>query len=40
MMGMVWPDGKPLLQQPWKLKQAFAIISQVEYRSKKKPDAA
>lgn len=36
-MGTTWPDGKPLLQQPYKLKQAFAIISDVEARTREKP---
>lgn len=40
MMGSTWPDGKPLLQQPWKLKLAFALISQVEHKTRKKPGAA
>lgn len=35
MMGTTWPDGKPLLEQPYKLKQAFAIISQVEAKARK-----
>lgn len=40
MMGTIWPDGKPLLQQPYKLKQAFAIISQVEAKTRKPTSAA
>jgi len=40
MMGTIWPDGKPLLQQPWKLKLAFALISQVEHKTRKKPGGA
>lgn len=40
MMGTIWPDGKPLLEQPFKLKMAFAIISQVEAKTRKKPGAA
>jgi len=39
-MGTIWPDGKPLLQQPWKLKLAFALISQVEHKTRKKPGGA
>lgn len=37
MMGATWPDGKPLLDQPWKLKLAFALISHVEHKCRKKP---
>jgi hypothetical protein len=40
MMGTTWPDGKALLDQPWKLKMAFALISQVEHKTRKKPGAA
>jgi hypothetical protein len=40
MMGTIWPDGKPLLAQPYKLKQAFAIISQVEHKAKDRPRAS
>lgn len=40
MMGTIWPDGKPLLAQPWKLKLAFALISQVEHKTRKKPSGA
>jgi len=40
MMGTTWPDGKPLLEQPWKLKLAFALISQVEHKTRKKPGGA
>jgi len=37
MMGTTWPDGRELLAQPWKLKLAFALISQVEQKTRKKP---
>lgn len=40
MMGTIWPDGKSLLEQPYRLKLAFAIISQVEAKARRKPGAA
>jgi len=37
MMGTTWPDGKPLLEQPYRLKLAFATIGSVEAKTRKKP---
>ena len=35
MMGMVWPDGKPLLKQPVRLRAAFALIGRIEAECEK-----
>lgn len=39
MMGMVWPDGRPLIEQPVRLREAFNLIGSVEARCKKKAGA-
>lgn len=36
MMGITWPDGRPLLEQPVRLRAAFALVSQVEAKVQKK----
>lgn len=36
MMGVVWPDGKPLLEQPLRLRLAFSLISRIEAKCQKK----
>lgn len=33
---MAWPDGKPLIAQPVRLREAFNLIGAVEARCKKK----
>lgn len=30
MMGAVWPDGRPLLRQPYRLMLAFSVIEHIE----------
>jgi len=39
MFGMTFPDGKPLLEQPYKLLLAFGLIGEVEaaFRKKEQP---
>lgn len=36
MAGVTWPDGKPLIDQPVRLREAFAIIGSVEAKCQKK----
>ncbi len=36
MTGMVWPDGKALIEQPVKLYEAFNLIGSVEAKCRKK----
>lgn len=36
MVGMVWPDGKALIKQPVRLREAFNLIGSVEAKCKKK----
>jgi hypothetical protein len=36
MTGMVWPDGKPLIEQPMRLREAFTLIGSVEAKCQKK----
>lgn len=35
MTGMVWPDGKALIEQPTRLREAFNWIGSVEAKCKK-----
>ena len=35
MIGMVWPDGKALLDQPVRLRSAFALIGRIEAECEK-----
>lgn len=37
MMGTIWPDGRPLLEQPYRLLLAFGVISTIEAKTRKKP---
>lgn len=39
MTGMVWPDGKPLIAQPVRLREAFNLIGSVEAKCQKKGKA-
>ncbi len=35
MAGITWPDGKPFIYQPVRLREAFNIIGSVEAKCKK-----
>ena len=39
MVGMVWPDGKALIEQPVRLREAFNTIGSVEAKCQKKGKA-
>ena len=39
MAGVTWPDGKPLIYQPVRLREAFGIIGSVEAKCQKKGKA-
>jgi len=36
MTGIVWPDGKALIDQPVRLREAFRLIGSVEAKCQKK----
>lgn len=36
MTGTVWPDGKALIDQPVRLREAFNLIASVEAKCRKK----
>jgi hypothetical protein len=39
MTGMVWPDGKALIDQPVRLREAFQLIGAVQAKCKKRGEA-
>ena len=36
MAGVTWPDGKALIEQPVRLREAFNLIGSVEAKCRKK----